>query len=112
MVYKHLFFLLSLIQLGHCSGDWGGTRGPLYDIRQIPVGQHSVYFKREIRGRNYEGLSISTDGNMCNGPSKKTDFFVDSETIGMVFYKVKGDELQIYSQNVFTSSSNRQQLPD
>ncbi len=59
-------------------------------------------FKREIRGRNYEGLSISTDSNLCDGPSSKTDYFVNSETIGKVFYKVEGAKLQIYSQSVFT----------
>lgn len=104
MLYKNLFLLamLFLIQQSHCNNDFVDNRGPQYDIRQISVGQHNVYFKREIRGRNYEGFSISSDGNLCNGPSPKTDFFVDSETIGKVFYKVEDDELQIYSQNVFT----------
>jgi len=77
-------------------------RGPRYDIRQISVGQTSVYFKREIRGRNYDGLSISGDGDFCNGPSPRTDFFVDGMWPGQVFYKVDGDELHIYSQSKFT----------
>lgn len=33
-------------------------RAPRYDIRQVSVGQTSVYFKMENRGWNYEGLSI------------------------------------------------------
>jgi len=74
----------------------------LYGVQQLSVGQHNVYFKREIRGRNYEGLSISSDSNFCNSPSPKTDFFVNSEMIGKVFYKVEDNKLQIYSQNVFT----------
>ncbi len=90
------------MQQSHCNDGWGDNRGPLYDIRQISVGQHTVYFKREIRGRNYKGLSISSDGNMCNGPSRKTDYFVDHETIGKVFYKVEGDKLQIYTETIFT----------
>ena len=77
-------------------------RGPRYDLQKILVGQRTVYFKREIAGRNYEGLSISSDGTLCNGPSARTDSFVDSETIAKVFYKVEGDELKIYSQSVFT----------
>ncbi|MCY7347650.1 MAG: hypothetical protein LH614_15710 [Pyrinomonadaceae bacterium] len=104
MLDKNLFLLavLFLMNQSHCNNGFGDNRGPRYDIRQISVGQHSVYFKREIRGRNYEGFSISSDGNLCNAPSPKTDFFVGSETIGKTFYKVKGDELQIYSQNEFT----------
>lgn len=104
MLYKNLFLLaiLFLMQQSHCNNNFVDNRGPLYDIHQISVGQHNVYFKREIRGRNYEGFSVSSDGNLCNGPSPKTDFFVNSETIGKVFYKVEGDELQIYSQSVFT----------
>lgn len=80
----------------------GVSESPRYDISQISVGQYNIYFKREIRGRNYEGLSISTNSNLCESPSPKTDYFVNSETIAKVFYKVKSDELQIYSQNVFT----------
>jgi hypothetical protein len=92
--------MLMLMQQG-CYLDFV-DRGPRYDIRQISVGHNSVYFKREIGGRNYEGLSISGDGNLCNGPSPRTDFFLDSETIGQVFYKVEGDELYIYSHSAFT----------
>ncbi len=93
-----LLFIFLLAQIS-CIGDSKGAR---YDICQISVGQYNIYFKREIRGRNYEGLSISTDSNLCDGPSPKTDYFVNSETIGKVFYKVEGNELQIYSQSVFT----------
>ncbi len=93
-----LLFIFLLAQIS-CIGDSKGAR---YDTRQISVGQYNIYFKREIRGRNYEGLSISTDSNLCDGPSPKTDYFVNSETIGKVFYKVEGDKLQIYSQNEFT----------
>ena len=93
-----LLFIFWLVQIS-CIGDSENAR---YDIRQISVGQYNIFFKREIRGRNYEGLSISTDSNLCDGPSPKTDYFVNSETIGKVFYKVEGDKLQIYSQSVFT----------
>ena len=113
MLYKNLSLLviLFLMQQNHCNDGWGDNRGPVYDISQISVGEHNVYFKREIRGRNYEGLSISSDGDFCNGPSPKTDFFVESETIGIVFYKVRGDELQIYSQNVFTPPQTDNNFP-
>lgn len=94
-----LFAVVVLTQQG-CYIDFV-DRGPRYDIRQISVGQHSVYFKREIRGRNYEGLSISGDGDLCNGPSPRTDFFVEGMWPGQVFYKVDGDELHIYSQGEF-----------
>ena len=86
----------------NCNSNAVNGRGPLYSISQVSVGQYSIYFKKEIRGRNYEGLSISSDSDLCNGPSPETDFFVDSETIGKTFYKVKDNELQIYSQNEFT----------
>ncbi len=104
MLYKNLFLLVMLFSMkqNYCSGGFGENRGPLYGVHQISVGGYNLYFKSEIRGRNYEGFSISSDGNLCNGPSAKTDFFVNGETIGKVFYKVKGDELQIYSQNIFT----------
>jgi len=104
MLYKNLFLLglLFLMTQINCNSNAVNGRGPLYSISQVSVGQYSIYFKKEIRGRNYEGLSISGDGDLCNGPSPETDFFVDSETIGKTFYKVKGNELQIYSQNEFT----------
>lgn len=79
---------------------------PRYAIQQVVVGQYSVYFKKEIRGRNYEGLSISADGNLCNGPSQETDYFVNSETPGRVFYKVENNVLRIYSQSIFTAPQN------
>ena len=102
MHFKNLLLLtiVVLLQQG-CYLDFE-DRGPRFDIRQISVGQRSVYFKRELGGRNYEGLSISSDGNLCNGPSPRTDFFLDSLTIGKVFYKVEGDELHIYSHIAFT----------
>jgi len=95
-----LLAILVLIQQG-CYLDFV-DKGPRFDIRQISVGQNSVYFKREIGGRNYEGLSISSDGDMCNGPSALTDFFVDRLTFAKVFYKVEGDEVHIYSQSAFS----------
>jgi hypothetical protein len=101
MHFKSLVLLTVLVLMQQSCIDFV-DRGPRYDLHKILVGQRSVYFKREIRGRNYKGLSISSDGTLCNGPSARTDFFVDSETIGKVFYKVEGDELKIYSQSVFT----------
>lgn len=61
---RHLVLLtiILLVQQG-CYLDFE-DRGPRYDIRQISVGQQSLFFKREIRGRNYEGLSISSDGDL------------------------------------------------
>lgn len=107
MFDKKLFLLgaLFLMVQVHCNDNSVNNRGPLYGIQKISVGQHSIYFKREIRGRNYDGFSISSDSNLCNGPSPKTDFFVNSETVGKVYYKVKDDELLIYSQSVFTPPS-------
>jgi hypothetical protein len=102
MLIKKLFLLFLMGQM-HCSYDWDSAR---YGIQKVLVGEHSIYFKREIRGRNYDGLSISTDGNLCNGPSAKTDYFVDSETPGRVFFKVENNVLQIYSQSVFTAPQN------
>ncbi len=104
MLYKILFLsgLLFLMTQINCNSNAVNGRGPLYSISQVSVGQHSIYFKKEIRGRNYEGLSISSDGDLCKGPSPETDFFVDSETVGKTFYKVKDNKLQIYSQNKFT----------
>ena len=95
----YLLIVLILTQQS-CYLDFA-DKGPRFDIRQISVGQNSVYFKREIGGRNYEGLSISSDGDLCNGPSARTDFFVDRITIAKVFYKVVDGELHIYSQSVF-----------
>ena len=103
MHFKTLVLLtIVMLMLQGCYLDFEDRRGPGFDIRQILVGQNSVYFKREIRGRNYEGFSISSDGNLCNGPSPGTDFFVEGMTPGQVFYKVDGDELHIYSQSEFT----------
>lgn len=94
-------FIITVLMLQSCYLDFE-DRGPRYDIRQIIVGQNSVYFKRKIRGRNYEGLSISGDGNLCNGPSRRTDFFLDSLDVDGVFYKVEGNKLYIYSYTAFT----------
>lgn len=102
MLFKNLVLLtVAVLMQQSCYLDFE-DRGPRYDIRQISVGQTSVYFKREIRGRNYEGLSVSSDGDLCNGPSPQTDFFVEGMTSGQVFYTVVGDELHIYSQSEFT----------
>ena len=102
MLFKNLILLtVAVLMQQSCYLDFE-DRGPRYDIRQISVGQYSVYFKREIRGRNYEGLSISSDGNLCNGPSPETDFFLDSLDVDGVFYKVEGDKLYINSYTAFT----------
>lgn len=95
-----LLTIVVLVQQG-CYLDFE-DRGPRHDIRQLSVGQYTVYFKREVRGRNYDGLSISADSDLCNSPSLQTDFFVEGMTPGQVFYKVVGDELHIYSQSEFT----------
>jgi hypothetical protein len=102
MPFRNLVLLTAAVMMQQsCYPDFE-DRGPRYDIRQISVGQTSVYFKREVRGRNYDGLSISGDGNLCNGPSPRTDFFVEGMSPGQVFYNIDGDELHIYSQSDFT----------
>ncbi|MEO8649470.1 MAG: hypothetical protein ABI539_09920 [Acidobacteriota bacterium] len=102
MHFKNLILLtIAVLMQQSCYLDFE-DRGPGFDIRQISVGQNSIYFKREIRGRNYEGLSISSDGDLCNGPSPRTDFFLDSLDVDGVFYKVEADKLYIYSYTAFT----------
>lgn len=76
---------------------------PRYRVVEInlPGGQHA-YFKREMRGLNYDGVTLSSDPRPCVPPNEGVDYVFKSLDPLPIFWKVDGATLHIYSGNVPT----------
>lgn len=67
---------------------------------ESPSGK-KLYFRREVRGMNYDSLSLSKDSNYCSKPDPQTSLIFHS--IGPhPFYKFNGEELHIYTMSDVT----------
>ncbi len=72
---------------------------------QAPNGEE-FYFRREMRGRNYDSLSLSNEPNACAKPDPDNALAFDSEGPVRVFYSFKGNELHLYKMSPVGAPKN------
>ena len=74
-------------------------RGTGYGISGIesPSGI-KLYFRREVRGSNFDKLSLSQNPNYCSEPDPKTALIFESID-PHAFYTFVGEELHIYTMS-------------
>lgn len=56
-----------------------------------------VYFKREIRGQNYDQLGVSLDGNVCTPLNPSVDYVYSEIGPIVAFYDAQPGKLTIYT---------------
>lgn len=88
--------ILSL--LCSCTMIESSNNGSNYGVQEInfPKQQSSIYFKREVRGLNFDALWISSNRDPCYPINKDSDI-VFSALNHTVFYKQTADSLYLYS---------------
>ena len=71
---------------------------------QAPNGEE-FYFRREVRGLNYEALSLSTNSNVCAKPDPDKALVFHAYT-PVVFYRFDGNELHLYKMSTVDVPKN------
>jgi hypothetical protein len=75
---------------------------PAYGIESLKISDNAeVYFKREVRGQNYDSLVLSPKKNHCDLPSK-SDYIFRGQGPYLVYYKVENDTLILFTTSDVT----------
>lgn len=82
---------LSLLGCGACH-----NLSPHYGVMSlaVPNGQY-LYFKREVRGLNYDVVVLSTDNDYCKEPNASSDYVFASDPLPM-YYKLENGTLSLF----------------
>src|SRR5689334_10162376 len=87
--------LIALILPLLAAGCGFGTEYGVSPIKS--PGGEILYFRREVRGRNFDALSLSKNPNYCSKPDPDEAIIFRGMGPFTVFYKFVGDELHLYS---------------
>ncbi len=70
--------------------------GPEYGVMSLDGSQgQKLYFKREVRGQNYDVLTLSTDDDYCREPDETKDYVFGAHAT-KIFYKQSAGQLDLY----------------
>ena len=102
--------LLSVVASTGCNS--GDELSPyLYGIAEVKIaGKQSLYFKREVRGMNYDVLCLSTNKDPCAGADSKDDDVFSNFGGERVYYKIENDSLVLFSWTKTPSDKGRFQI--
>lgn len=91
--------LIALILSFFAAGcDFGSGFGPEYGVSEIKSpGGETLYFRREVKGRNYDALSLSKDPDYCSEPDPNEALIFRGMGPITIYYEFKGEELHLYS---------------
>lgn len=80
--------------LTSCSSDLHTK----YAVQLVRVSEtHEVYFKRKVRGQNYDVTVLSANKNHCAIPDPKSDYvFNGLDDSPILFYKVENSTLILF----------------
>jgi hypothetical protein len=87
-------FGLGVVLLG-----WLGCQDlrPKYGVFSLRAsGGETLYFKREVRGLNYDVLTLSVDKDHCKKPDPSRDYVFDDLGPHTIYYRIEGDVLTLY----------------
>ena len=82
--------MFSLTSCEGLSSKYGVHRLVVFEDQQ-------VYFKREVRGLNYDSLTLSANKDHCVKPNPHHDYIYDELGPITLFYKTEGNTLEIFS---------------
>ena len=69
---------------------------PHYGVVALQSPQHAeLYFKREVRGSNYDVVLLSTSKQHCGEPNSKSEYIFASDPLPM-YYSFEGDTLNLF----------------
>ena len=66
-----------------------------------------LYFKREVRGLNYDVVVLSTNKQYCDEPDSKSEFVFASDPLPM-YYRFEGNTLNLFLTSVVSQPPNFQ----
>jgi hypothetical protein len=99
------FFALGLSILG-CSVSH--SLSPQYGVISLTVSNdQNMYFKREVRGLNYDVVVLSTDGDYCREPDASSDYVFANDPLPM-YYKLEDGTLSLYLTSLAAVPENFQ----
>jgi hypothetical protein len=70
-------------------------------------GNSELYFKREVRGLNYDVVVLSTNKDYCAEPNARSDFIFASDPLPM-YYSFDGNTLNLFLTSVVAQPSDFQ----
>ncbi|HEY6333978.1 MAG TPA: hypothetical protein VI756_31970 [Blastocatellia bacterium] len=83
-----------------------------YGIVPVQVSdEHTVYFKRVVRGLNFDEISISPAPILCGSPNDETDYEITNSGPVAMLYKVDGGNLFVFIHNDVARPPNGGQFP-
>jgi len=96
--------LLSVVTFTGCNS--GGESSPYkYGIAEVKIaGRQPLYFKREVRGMNYDVVCLSTNKDPCAAADSKYDYVFANSGGERVYYKIENDSLVLFSNWIGTPS--------
>jgi len=69
---------------------------PEYGVLSLKISaSQEVYFKREVRGQNYDVLVLSPSKDHCGGPNPKSDYTFLGGPSG-IYYKIENGTLTLF----------------
>lgn len=77
-----------------CNSDSGAN----YGMHSVSVRDRKVYFKREVRGLNYDALAISLNSEACIKANPQSDYIFRVQGPITLFYKVDDNTLELYGR--------------
>ena len=95
-----LFVTLGLVSCVKLSPKYGSVT-----LRSPTAGE--LYFKREVRGLNYDVVALSTNPDCCVEANPRSDFIFGSDPLPM-YYSFEDNTLNLFLTSVVTSPSNFQ----
>ncbi len=70
---------------------------PEYGIESLKIADdQDVFFKREIRGQNYDVLVLSPSIDHCGNPNPKSDYIFRGQGPPRIYYKIESGALILY----------------
>ena len=81
---------------------------PKYGFLSLRSPQNAeLYFKREVRGLNYDVVVLSTSKDYCKEPNASSEFIFASDPLPM-YYNFEGNTLNLFLTSVGTQPSDFQ----
>jgi hypothetical protein len=70
---------------------------PEYGIVNLKITpSQEVFFKREVRGQNYDALVLSPSKDLCSEPNPRSDYIFKSQGPHRIYYKVEDGTLILF----------------
>lgn len=99
--------ILSVVAFAGCNS--GDEPSPYrYGIAEVKIaGKQPLYFKREVRGMNYDVICLSTNKDPCAGADSKYDYVFSNSARERLYYKIENNSLVLFDTVAEVPSDKR-----